>query len=467
MLAALSTAHIVPPVRAAGHGTFRLRGNSVQDLLQSFNRTNGQRATINAAGDFTNPQGITLSEFFGSGATGAAAYSAQTIFGNGASASGTGACAFGYLASAGGESTAYGRGAIASNVDSVAVGYGAGGSNIGTICLGAGAASTANNQCIIGGNQSSNGGITDMYIGKGVTNAAPSNVTINATGGSGTNIAGANLILGAGKATGNAAGGYLSFQTSAVGSSGTTLQTLTERMRINSTGGIEIPAVASPTFSSNVGRLWLSTNGVALGYNANTVDSYDIAIGAASYAGDASSICIGYTAQSSGGSAGAILIGANTYANGATGAISIGTNAVAQNQSPAAHECIFGDGKSANYYLSDWYPFSKSNDQSRTCTIHGPDSVTGTNKASYDTVMAGGRGTGTGAGGKLKFQCPVTQASGTTQHTLASVIEIQPDSKLGFYAATPVTQQVLATGASHTVDDVITFLQTIGLCKQS
>lgn len=39
--------------------------------------------------------------------------------------------------------------------------------------------------------------------------------------------------------------------------------------------------------------------------------------------------------------------------------------------------------------------------------------------------------------------------------------------KLGFWNQTPVVQQVLATGASHTVDDVITFMQTVGLCKQS
>lgn len=39
--------------------------------------------------------------------------------------------------------------------------------------------------------------------------------------------------------------------------------------------------------------------------------------------------------------------------------------------------------------------------------------------------------------------------------------------KIGFYGVTSVVRQVLATGASHTVDDVITFLQTIGLCKQS
>lgn len=39
--------------------------------------------------------------------------------------------------------------------------------------------------------------------------------------------------------------------------------------------------------------------------------------------------------------------------------------------------------------------------------------------------------------------------------------------KIGFWNATPAAQQVLATGASHTVDDVIGFLQSIGLCRQS
>lgn len=39
--------------------------------------------------------------------------------------------------------------------------------------------------------------------------------------------------------------------------------------------------------------------------------------------------------------------------------------------------------------------------------------------------------------------------------------------KLGFYGVTPVARQLLATGAGHTVDDVITFLQTVGLCRQT
>ena len=39
--------------------------------------------------------------------------------------------------------------------------------------------------------------------------------------------------------------------------------------------------------------------------------------------------------------------------------------------------------------------------------------------------------------------------------------------KIGFHGSTPVAQQVLATGAGNDADDIITFLQLIGLCKQA
>lgn len=51
--------------------------------------------------------------------------------------------------------------------------------------------------------------------------------------------------------------------------------------------------------------------------------------------------------------------------------------------------------------------------------------------------------------------------------TTGSKIGTSATQKIGFWDATPVVQQVLATGAGATVDNVITFLQTIGLCKQS
>lgn len=41
------------------------------------------------------------------------------------------------------------------------------------------------------------------------------------------------------------------------------------------------------------------------------------------------------------------------------------------------------------------------------------------------------------------------------------------NQKIGFWGQTPVAQQVLATGAGATVDNVISALQSIGLFKQS
>src|SRR5690606_15364392 len=78
------------------------------------------------------------------------------------------------------------------------------------------------------------------FLGNGVTNAAPSGFTLNATGGSGTNIAAANITIAGGIATGNAAGGNILFQTSDPGSSGATAQSLTTKMTILANGNVGI-----------------------------------------------------------------------------------------------------------------------------------------------------------------------------------------------------------------------------------
>ena len=54
-----------------------------------------------------------------------------------------------------------------------------------------------------------------------------------------------------------------------------------------------------------------------------------------------------------------------------------------------------------------------------------------------------------------------------TDTTTGMKIGTAADQKLSFWNAAPVVQQVLATGAGKTVDEVITMLQTLGLCKQS
>ncbi|MDD5165335.1 MAG: tail fiber domain-containing protein [Candidatus Pacebacteria bacterium] len=102
--------------------------------------------------------------------------------------------------------------------------------------------SDAQNQSfIIGGVYSSS--LTDMYFGSGRTSSSlyrSAYGRINATGGKGANDVGADLILAGGKSTGNAIGGSLIFQTSNTGTSGSTLQSLTEKVRITAGGNMGI-----------------------------------------------------------------------------------------------------------------------------------------------------------------------------------------------------------------------------------
>ena len=98
---------------------------------------------------------------------------------------------------------------------------------------------TASNQLVIGSANAS-GSITDAYFGQGVTKASPAGITLNATGGSGSNNAGASLTVAGGKATGSAAGGSLIFQTSDALGSGSTLQSLTTKATILASGNLGI-----------------------------------------------------------------------------------------------------------------------------------------------------------------------------------------------------------------------------------
>lgn len=110
------------------------------------------------------------------------------------------------------------------------VGTGSSGTLASTICLGANAFPTASNQCVIGG-ANANGQINDVYVGSGVTFATPVNVTINASGGSGTNIAGANLNLAGGRGTGTGIPGTIGMQFARAGTTGSTANALSDEWR--------------------------------------------------------------------------------------------------------------------------------------------------------------------------------------------------------------------------------------------
>lgn len=69
--------------------------------------------------------------------------------------------------------------------------------------------------------------------------------------------------------------------------------------------------------------------------------------------------------------------------------------------------------------------------------------------------------------GRLVFPDGINQQAGTTTGTKIGVTGGASGEKWSFFGATPIVQPVLATGASHTVDDVITVLQNLGLVRQS
>jgi len=107
-----------------------------------------------------------------------------------------------------------------------------------------------------------------------------------------------------------------------------------------------------------------------------------------------------------------------------------------------------------------------ANTAGNTLTIQGGGATSGaTNKAGGQLILIPGLSTGTGESGVTIQGCPVG-STGTADGTPADMIKVL-GNKLGFYNTTPIARAVLATGASHTVDDVITALQNLGLVSQS
>jgi hypothetical protein len=137
---------------------------------------------------------------------------------------------------------------VTTGSNNVAIGSSAflNGNHSSSIAIGFNSDVTANNQLVIGGDDGSgNGKITDAYFGQSVTNdnnsgIVPAGITFHATGAVGTNIAGGAFTLAGGKATGNASGGSIIFQTSDAGASGTTLQSLTTKMTLLASGNVGI-----------------------------------------------------------------------------------------------------------------------------------------------------------------------------------------------------------------------------------
>lgn len=180
-----------------------------------------------SAGAFGGP--VSIGEAANAGAWGVA-------IGQSATTSANWSVAVGNAAQSAQDAVAIGTSASAGNA-SIAIGSDAVTNGNNRIVIGFSASATANNQLVIGGSSLAGSYITDAYIGSGVTDATPQNFTLHATGGAGSNVAGANLNLAGGAGTGSAVGGNINLQVATPGSSGSSANVPSTVLSLNGTTG--------------------------------------------------------------------------------------------------------------------------------------------------------------------------------------------------------------------------------------
>lgn len=99
-----------------------------------------------------------------------------------------------------------------------------------SIALGKGATVTSDNTMGVG---SSAAPVTSYFLGEGESSTSPSDVQVEPTKASGADVAGGDLILAGGRATGSAASGSVRLQTAPAGASSSTLQTLEDAFEVD------------------------------------------------------------------------------------------------------------------------------------------------------------------------------------------------------------------------------------------
>lgn len=240
----------VTAIRSKGDTTFATNGTTrltINGAGTSVALASGLDLLLTGSGAYiSNPQGSTNGESFGKDAD--ATGQDAIAFGNDADAANSRSIAIGRLADAAGDDgiaigyeasvtnsggLAIGTSALA-GFDGLAIGYDSSATFSSSIAIGQFATTTDANQLVVGSNDVA---ISDLYFGSGVTDPTPTGFTIQATGGSGSNIAGAGITIAGGKGTGTGVGGGITFKVSPAGSSGSSLNSLTTVATISGTDG--------------------------------------------------------------------------------------------------------------------------------------------------------------------------------------------------------------------------------------
>lgn len=163
---------------------------------------------------------------------------------------------------------------------------------------------TASTVMILGSESSA---INNIFFGEGRASSSPGGAaSLTATSGVGTNISGSALFLNAGTSTGDATGGRIVFRTSIQGASGTTPQSISERLVIEFDGTLTInQAYSMPTVDGNADEV-MSTDGAGVVsfspelQAANFVAAYDTTTQAISVANTFQTVDFSNNAQLNG-----------------------------------------------------------------------------------------------------------------------------------------------------------------------
>jgi len=139
-----------------------------------------------------------------------------------------------------------------SGTHNVILGYNSSSTGSQNIVLGGGTSTALSNTAFIG---TASTDIQTVIFGEGDTVATPNARTIRFTNGTGTDNAAGNLTIVAPRSTGNATAASIIFQIGAVGGSGSTLQTATNRFIINTTT-INIPGIPTSAAGLTSGDVW-------------------------------------------------------------------------------------------------------------------------------------------------------------------------------------------------------------------
>jgi len=104
----------------------------------------------------------------------------------------------------------------------------------------------------------SDGNTGNFVIGTGDAGTAPSGNTLRAPAGAGTNITGGTLTITAGNGTGTGGSGSIVLRTAAVGTTGTTANTMVDRLTLDRAGNVAVGNAALATTATD-GFLYIPT----------------------------------------------------------------------------------------------------------------------------------------------------------------------------------------------------------------